>query len=1122
MVLWLLAMAGAAPAQLFINEILFNPPGTDTPNEYIELRGPPNAVLPAGTYFVAVNGDAGSGPGSPQNIFDLSGQAVGGNGFLVLLQKGTPYAANSNATILVNTNGAGWGSGAGSSLGHRGAGGQTELQNASVTFFLIQTTNPPAFSDDIDPGNTGVPHGPVWDGWTVLDSVGVLDNDGAGDFAYGAINFRRNAGASATGTVVPVGYTPGYVGRTTNSTGSAAGDWVASDNLVGSAPNWWLGSSAYTVPASFANLPLNHLGGPNFGAAAFNGVVAVPSGGSTVVVEGGATDSYKLGLNTSPAGNVTVQVSTGSALQITTNGTAWTNSLAVVFSNTNQTTLTVRAPADNVVDTSPHWAVIHHAITNTADAARYPTSALGPLVNVAIEEKDSLLLSELKVNPPGSDDAPWEFVEIKGPPNALLTNIYFLAVEGSATKNPGTVNLAVNLTSARLGSSGLLVIGATNNPYSIPASATLFGDGRFNQPGTTLPNGVQSFLLVSSPQPFVEGADLDAGNNGFLEGLPAGTTILDGVAFADGDTNDVFYTSAVLALPTATPDAAIRFPTNATPQAPAAWCYGLLAGASGGSLVFDSANLSTNFPVGALLTPGQANDVSLTITGVGPLSGVIGDPTNPGLTFTVADANSTNAAALNATATSDVPAVVPSTNLTIIPGAGGVRTLYLNPVGVGFATITLTVSNAGRFGQVIFPYAASAMGHSNGLWHTGASDGSTAEAVDANYMFIGDDENQTLRLYDRRRSGPPLAQFDFMAELGLSGQEAGEVDIEGSTRVGNRLYWTGSHSHSNTGATRTNRTRFFATDLVGTGTNAQLTFAGYYAFLKTDLTNWDAGNGHGKGSNYYGLTASGSDNVNPKAPDGFNIEGLTMAPGSTNAAYLGFRAPIVPTTNRTYALIVPVLNFAALAASTNAPAGSAVFGTPIELDLYGRGIRSIEGTGTNFLISAGNPGDTKNNYPLDFKLYTWTGNPADQPQQRAADMSGTQPEGLVELPAFPWTTNSQVQVISDLGARIIYNDGVENKHALYPAFKKCRSDWVTFGAVVKPMPIILSSHRTATTLTVTWRALKGETYALQSSPSVHAPVWTDLPGDVTATGPFATKTVTTLPPTTCFYRLIVR
>ena len=50
-------------------------------------------------------------------LFDLSGRAIGGNGFLVLLQKDNLYTANSNATVLVNSGSSpGWGSGAASSI----------------------------------------------------------------------------------------------------------------------------------------------------------------------------------------------------------------------------------------------------------------------------------------------------------------------------------------------------------------------------------------------------------------------------------------------------------------------------------------------------------------------------------------------------------------------------------------------------------------------------------------------------------------------------------------------------------------------------------------------------------------------------------------------------------------------------------------------------------------------------------------------------------------------------------------------------------------------------------------------------------------------------------------------
>jgi hypothetical protein len=77
-----------------------------------------------------------------------------------------------------------------------------------------------------------------------------------------------------------------------------------------------------------------------------------------------------------------------------------------------------------------------------------------------------------------------------------------------------------------------------------------------------------------------------------------------------------------------------------------------------------------------------------------------------------------------------------------------------------------------------------------------------------------------------------------------------------------------------------------------------------------------------------------------------------MAPGSSTTAYIGVRAPIVPATNRTHALLVPVVNFTTLAVG-NGPPGSARFGTPIELDMFERGFRSIEWNGFAYLIVAG-------------------------------------------------------------------------------------------------------------------------------------------------------------------------
>ncbi len=1107
-------LSRAAMGQVFLNEILFAPPGPDIPCQYIELRGPPNYTLPIGTYVVSVSGDINADPGTLENVFDLSGQNVGGNGFLVLLQKTNLYPASPNATLLANTgSGAGFGSGSTSSIGHRGRSGRTELPHASVTFFLIQATNAPEPGSDIDGNNDGVPGGQMYRGWTILDSVGAIRN--AGDIGYGAINFRQNQAGLASGVTVPVTFAPDYVGRTTNSTNSEPGSWTASANLAGTAPNWVL-SPTQTVPPEFSGRALDHIGLPNFGAAAFPGIVAVQPVNGTDVLEGSGTGSYSLGLNTQPQGTVIIQIRPDWPVQVSADsGATFSDSCNLQFTTSDLRQIFLRAPVDHIIEASPHTVLVRHSIFSTTDP-EYPTDMLGPRVPVRVFESESLIFSELKVNPPGTNDAPCEFMEISGPPGSLLTNVYCLFLDGDHTGNPGLVILALSLGGSALGSSGLLVVTGDGNPYQISTNTTVLTDARFNAPGGALKNGACSALLVSSPTALAEGMDLDAGDNGILEGLPAGSTILDAVAWTDGSGQDVLYGGVVLNGNGRPPDAMARFATNLSPVSAQAWFFGELAAPDCASLVFDGSTVSSNFPGGAVLSPGVPNSQAVQLPLLGPLSGVIGDPGNPTVTFTVGGTG-TAPDQITVHAFSSNPEVVPDSQLIVTPGSAGQRQLFINPVGVGYATITVSAQAGTDLGKIAFPYAASAMGRPGGAWHTGTADGSTAISLDPDYMLVGDNENNVIRLYDRRRSGPPIREFDFQADLGLTPQEHGEVNIEASTRSGNRLYFIGAHSNSNSAQNRTNRNRLFALDLTGTGTNTTLSFVGRYDDLKPDLIQWDSNNGHGKGTNYYGFAASAADNINPKAPDGFNIEGLAMAPGSTNAAWIGFRAPIVPVTNRTYALIVPVLNFASLAAG-GCPPGSAVFGAPIELDLYGRGFRSIEGSTNGYLICGGPPGDT-GAYPKDFRLYKWTGYAEDQPQQWAADLTGTQPEGIAEVPAAPWTTNTQVQLISDNGTLVLYNDGIQDKHLPVNAFKKFRSDWVTLGATVKPLPILTGAAVTGDSVTITWRALKGEAYRVQSKSDLTAGEWSDASGDLLAAGPYGHASVSRIDTTQSFYRV---
>ena len=1155
--LWLGLFSGSfstAHAELLINEILFNPPFGDTTNEYVELRGTPNLIIPEGTYLLSVEGDEQDNPGKVQNLFDLSGRRVGQNGFLLLLQKFHRYKPLPYSTVVTNSDSdGGWGTGSSSSVRHRGEGGQIEIENASCTFFLIQTTNAPAIGDDIDIDNDGLPDG-RYTNWTVLDAVGILDSDGAGDIGYGLINFRQDKApgnsASASGTIVPVPFIPGYVARNGNMTDWNATNWAASDNLLGKPPAWFLGrnSSSITIgtntfPAKRAKAALNHLGGPNFKAPVIPSVIVCESGTNTLVTESGLKDYYLVSLSVKATGAVTLQISAEMPVQISTNaGKTYGSQGIVTLTSSSAKKILVRSLEDGAAGSSQQTALINHTVIRSLDS-RYPTNTIILPVAVTVVDTNVVLLSEVKVNPPG-EDAPFEFVEIRGPPNKILTNLHLVAIQGNDSINPGRADLVVELTGQRIGTNGLLIVAAPGHPYLFAPGTTVLLAPQLTNTGGALDNGSVSILIVGTREPIVEGTDLDNGNNGTLEGLPPGAFIVDAIAWADSGNNDKIYGGVDLTQRGFTPDAASRFPWNLSPRSAAAWFAGDLAGSTGDSLEYDPVNISTNLPPGSVMTPGIVNKKPprLTPNPLPPLSGVIGDPENETVLFTLSiikdpanhfdptdDAgNYTPATALSVTVTSTNQSVVPDANLTLTNLAPGKWKLTIEPIGVGYSELIVRATDGIYTRLGFIEYAASAPGRPGAKWHTGISDASTAIPIDANWMFVGDDENQTLRIFSRTRSGAPVAAKDFSPVLGLTDfypdGTPKEVDIEASTRVGNRIYWLGSLSHAFDATPRTNRTRLFATDISGSGTNSQLKFLAHYDFLKIDLIAWDALDRHGKGANYYGLAASADEGTDPKATDGsgFNLEGLCMAPGPNNTtnAYIAFRAPLVPPTNRAKALLIPVLNFGKISTKRSGP-GSAQFGAPIELNLGGRGVRSIEGVGgTNYLIVAGPPGAGDNLPPPgNFKLFTWTGSTNDPPRERDADLSSLNPEGIVEVPPGVWTATNLFQILSDGGTNRYYGDGVQAKFLEVREFKKFRVDTIALGNAVPSPPVIRFVAASDAGVTLNWFSTKGSTYRVQMKPAFNTE-WADVPDDVTATDATAGKTLPPAPNTQCFFRVI--
>ena len=419
------------------------------------------------------------------------------------------------------------------------------------------------------------------------------------------------------------------------------------------------------------------------------------------------------------------------------------------------------------------------------------------------------------------------------------------------------------------------------------------------------------------------------------------------------------------------------------------------------------------------------------------------DPTNPTLPVTVGDEDF-SADQLNVTVSSSNTAVAPLSGITLT-GTGATRTLTITPGAVGYSTITLTVTAPdGSSAVTQVQYGVSAyLGDASQRYFSGAGNGSSAIDVGDGYMIVGDDEVNVLHLYNETQSGPPVASFDFTGDLPYG---TTSVDIEASARVGDMLYWTGSMTNSSSGDVDPSRSTLFAAKITGSGANTQLTFVGSYTGLKDDLVSWDENDGSGLGANYFGLAASAAAGVDSHDADALDVEGMEFAPGSSTTAYLAFRAPLEPTTDRGLAMIIPVTNIDQLVTGA---AGTATFGAPILMNLGGLGIREIrKNADGQYLILAGTPDGSNSS----FELYSWDGNPLDPPIESGTSLP-LEPAGanqgswetIVSVPD-PLTSGSNVQLLQDNGDTAWYGDTATSKTGLDAALQKDLGQVFTYQA----------------------------------------------------------------------------
>jgi hypothetical protein len=272
----------------------------------------------------------------------------------------------------------------------------------------------------------------------------------------------------------------------------------------------------------------------------------------------------------------------------------------------------------------------------------------------------------------------------------------------------------------------------------------------------------------------------------------------------------------------------------------------------------------------------------------------------------------------------------------------------------------------------ILPLAAWGAGDSNCVVFNGTSDASAAAAIGDDKFIVGDDENNTLRIY-AIGVPKPVFSFDLTAFLGTTAKSP-EADIEAAAKVSNRVYWITSHGRNKDGLFRPNRCCFFAADIVSdsNGINIRPLGRPYQNLLfdivenKSDVQR-DLIKAAGFASK---LEDKDLEKLAPKK-EGLNIEGL-CASADGNALFIGFRNPLHKQRGKKFAIVIPLKNAASVIENGQKP----VLGQPLLWDLHGLGIRDMAWSPFHkkYFIIAG-PSDERRN----FAIFQWSGDENEQP-----------------------------------------------------------------------------------------------------------------------------------------------
>lgn len=257
--------------------------------------------------------------------------------------------------------------------------------------------------------------------------------------------------------------------------------------------------------------------------------------------------------------------------------------------------------------------------------------------------------------------------------------------------------------------------------------------------------------------------------------------------------------------------------------------------------------------------------------------------------------------------------------------------------------------------------------------HSGLANASVAVAVGTNRFLTGCDEENVVKLYRSGVSGPALAEYDLTKWLDLHGHP-GDADIEGAARIGDVIYWLGSHSRARDGRPRPNRERILATR-IHEETNGVVTLE---RVGKPCVNLLSALLRAPQLSRFHLLEAMGKA---PEEDGGLNLEGLAAT--ADGGLLIGFRSPLV----NGKSLVVPLRNPAEIMNGAKPELGE-----PLLLDLDGLGVRDMVFTGIEYFILGGRTAHGGTSH-----LFRWAGGTAVPEKVDKAGLRHLNPEGVANV-----------------------------------------------------------------------------------------------------------------------------